>query len=113
MESSSASEHSPRVSSDSTNDAAIFRVVDPVLEYSGLLLHIEQLAAVPAQIIEFPAVRADHDDRRFADVAVILREYIAAEVVFRIRELARRVTLSLQQRCETAAGAFARRLKTA
>lgn len=90
------------------DDAREGGVVDAIGEFAGILLDVEEFAAVPREVVQFVLRGADHKQWRSTNVAIVLREDFSAEVIFTVGELAGRVALALDERLLTAAGQFHR-----
>jgi len=64
------------------DDGCVLRVVDEIDKFLGVVLEVEEFGFGPREVVEFPVFCANHEDWGFADVAVVVGEYVVAEVVF-------------------------------
>ena len=83
-------------------DTNICGVVDDVAKFIRVVLQVKEFRARPAQIIEFPAVCANHENRRFAHIPIVSREDAVTKIVFGVGVFARLVGSVVEQRGKAA-----------
>ena len=86
------------MSVSSARDTNICGVVNDVAKFIRVVFEIKEFRACPAQIIEFPAVCANHEDWRFAHIPVVSREDAVTKIVFGVGVFARLVGSVVKQR---------------